>query len=82
VSVHILRQTAALMLEQHGPDHPRHEMWAAMAAWVRWAGADLWAHGPLPCDCAKGCDECDDLLWAPHVRHALAVASAYRGEPT
>ena len=42
------------------------------------AGADLWAHGPLCCP--DGCSECDDDLWAPHVRRALAIARAYVGE--
>ena len=27
----VLREAAKAMREQHGPEHPRHEMWAAMA---------------------------------------------------
>lgn len=50
----------------------------AVADWLRTAGADLWAHGPL-CYCDDGCMKCDDELWAPHVRRALAVARAYLG---
>lgn len=42
------------------------------------AGADLFAYGPL--HCADGCHECDDDIWAPHVRRALAVARAWRGD--
>ena len=49
----------------------------AVADWLAAAGADLWAHG---LHCADGCMECDDDLWAPHVRRALAVARAYLGE--
>jgi hypothetical protein len=49
----------------------------AVADWLDAAGADLWAHGPLCC--ADGCMECDDDLWAPHVRRALAVARAFLG---
>jgi hypothetical protein len=49
----------------------------AVADWPDTAGADLWAHGPL--HCADGCDECDDDLWMPHARRALAVARAYLG---
>ena len=43
------------------------------------AAADIWAHGPL-CGCSLGCDDCDDALWEPHARRALATARAYRGE--
>ena len=50
----------------------------AVADWLHTAGADLWAHGPL-CICTTGCDACDDNLWEPHVRDALAVARAYLG---
>lgn len=49
----------------------------AVADWLTTAGADLWAHGPLCCE--DGCMKCDDDLWAPHVRRALAVARAYLG---
>jgi hypothetical protein len=34
VSAAILREAAGLMREQHGPDHERHAMWTAMAAWL------------------------------------------------
>lgn len=34
MSAAILREAAALMREQHGPDHERHEMWTVMAAWL------------------------------------------------
>lgn len=50
----------------------------AVADWLDTAGADLWAHGPL-CECGSGCLDCDDDLWQPHVRRALAVARAYLG---
>ena len=49
-----------------------------VADWLDTAGADLWAHGPL--HCADGCAECDDELWAPHVRRALIVARTYLKE--
>lgn len=49
----------------------------AVADWLDTAGADLFAHGPLCCD--DGCMECDDVLWMPHVRRAIAVARAYLG---
>lgn len=79
---------AALIAETYNnPDmpHPAAEYIAAMhpgvgkalAAWLRTAGADLWAHGPL--HCAEGCVECDDDLWMPHVRRAIAVADAILG---
>lgn len=70
-----LRETAAAMRREHGPDHERHAMWAAMADWIDLAGSDEWAFGPL--HCADGCDVCDDDLWAHHVRAAHAVAAAY-----
>ncbi|NUS57063.1 MAG: hypothetical protein HOV66_19735 [Streptomycetaceae bacterium] len=44
----------------------------AVANWLRTAAMDLWAHGPLCC--ADGCEACDDELWMPHVRCALALA--------
>jgi len=50
----------------------------AVADWLDTAGADLWAHGPL-CECGSGCLDCDDDMWQPHVRRALAVARAYLG---
>lgn len=30
-SVEVLREAARLMREEHGPEHERHAMWAAMA---------------------------------------------------
>lgn len=50
----------------------------AVSEWLDTAGADLWAHAPL-CPCADGCLDCDDEMWQPHVRRALAVARAYLG---
>ena len=45
------------------------------------AAADLWAHGlPDGCTTCGGCDDCDDLLYAVHVRRALAVARAFLKE--
>jgi hypothetical protein len=29
-----LRRAAALMREQHGPDHVRHQFWFALADWL------------------------------------------------
>lgn len=75
VGLVLLPEAAKRMREDHGPEHERHVMWSAMADWLDTAGADLWAHGPLCC--ADGCFECDDNLWAPHVRRALAVSRAY-----
>lgn len=34
MSAETLRRAAALMREQHGPEHKRHEMWNAMAEWL------------------------------------------------
>ena len=51
----------------------------AVADWLRTAAMDIWAHGPL-CECGTGCDTCDDNLWEPHARRALAVARAYLNE--
>lgn len=51
----------------------------AVADVLHQAAMDLWAHGPL-CICTTGCDACDDNLWEPHVRNALALARAYLGE--
>src|SRR5690606_26565557 len=50
----------------------------ALADWLDTAGADLWAHGPL-CECGSGCLDCDDLLWQPHARRALALADLILG---
>ena len=52
-----------------------------VAGWIDKAGADLWAHGPLPCGmCDDGCEDCDDILWAPHVRQALKLAAKILGQ--
>lgn len=51
------------------------EVGKALAAWLRQAGMDEWAHGRPDC-CTDGCDQCDDDLLAPHLRKALAVARA------
>ena len=45
----------------------------AVADMLRQAAMDVWAHGPL-CECGTGCDACDDNLWEPHARAALALA--------
>lgn len=77
-----LRAAAALM-RQGSSETPGYEdrFMLAVADWLTTAGADLWAHGlPDGCETCGGCDECDDLLHAPHVRNALAVARAYLGE--
>ena len=34
MSAETLRAAAAKMREQHGPEHERHEMWTALAAWL------------------------------------------------
>lgn len=72
----LLSQAAAQMRADaarcgDGPD----DFIPAIAAWIDTAAADLWAHGPLCC--AEGCMDCDDDLWAPHVRRALAASRAY-----
>lgn len=77
-----LRETAALMRERAeastlGPRPPTFLF--AVADSLITAAADIWAHGPL-CECSFGCDACDDALWEPHARRALATARAYRGE--
>lgn len=41
MSADLMRETAALMREQHGPDHPRHEMWVAMADWLEVTASDV-----------------------------------------
>ena len=74
-----LRETAALMRGEP-LDNPRDEAFVrAVADGLITAAADIWAHGPL-CGCSFGCDACDDALWEPHARRALATARAYRGE--
>lgn len=45
----------------------------AVADMLRQAAMDVWAHGPL-CKCGTGCDACDDNLWEPNARAALALA--------
>lgn len=77
-----LRRAAALIRERAEEPVAQPERWPQavalpLAAWLDTAGADLWAHGPL--HCADGCMECDDDLWMPHARAALAVARAYLG---
>lgn len=47
---------------------------------IQQAAIDMWAHGlPEGCDGCSGCHECDDLLYAPYIRKALAVARAING---
>lgn len=65
VSADVLRRAAALMREQHGPDHKRHEMWAAMADWL---------------DSVARAVEYDHSINDADRTHALAVARAYLGE--
>lgn len=63
-----LRRAARLMREQHGPEHKRHAMWAAMADWLD-ATAD-WA------------DENEGRIMLHALEPgALAVARAYLAEP-
>lgn len=57
-----LHRAAALMREEHGPDHKRHEMWSAMADLL-----DL---------CASVTDPDDDPN-EDGLRQALAAANAY-----
>ena len=73
--IETIRRAAALMRKRVEDGMSGAPVALAVAAWLDTAGADLWAHGPLCC--AGGCDECDDFMWQPHVRHALAVAHAY-----
>lgn len=80
-----LREAASGLREEWGGPNPMGTAWhrerdlhLAVADWLDTAGADLWAHGPL-CGCARGCHDCDDDMWQPHVRRALAVADAYLG---
>ena len=73
MSAETLRRAAALMREQHGPEHERHAMWFAMADWMD--------HAALVVD-----DLSDMPLFVrsmerqPVVSHAFAVARAYLGE--
>lgn len=80
MSADVLREAAALMREQarnvRRPYAREERVAEAVADWLDTAGADLWAHGPL-CECGSGCLDCDDDVWQPHVRRALAVARAY-----
>jgi hypothetical protein len=86
MSVETLRAAARMVRhEQEREENLGHidgrefATWLAVADWLDTAGADLWAHGPL-CACEDGCDDCDDLLWMPHVRRALTVARTYLGD--
>jgi hypothetical protein len=83
MSVEMLRRAAAQIRNDHGGvvscDTLDGRRWLSVADWLDTAGADLWAHGPL-CECGSGCYDCDNDLWQPHVRRALAVARAYLGE--
>lgn len=82
MSADVLREAAALMRDTYSreevDDLDEAEFHLAVADWLDTAGADLWAYGPL-CECGSGCHECDDAIWQPHVRRALAVARAYIG---
>jgi hypothetical protein len=74
--VDMLRGVAALMKDQHGPEHERHEMWAAMAALMeRFADAAAVEYGNW---LAR-----DDAAVVLHEMagypEALAVARAYPG---
>lgn len=78
MSADVLREAANLIRNGWDDSGPKERGFhLAVADWLDTAGADLWAHGPLHCD--NGCMECDDDLWAPHARRALAVARAYLG---
>lgn len=82
MSVDTIRQAANRMRESwetEDAEPAEAEFYLSVADWLDTAGADLWAHGPL-CECFSGCHDCDDDVWQPHVRRALAVARAYLGE--
>lgn len=53
----------------------------ALADWFEAAAGDLWAYGPL-CGCGSGCAACDDSIWQPHVRSALALAALILPAPS
>lgn len=81
--VDMLRGVAALMKDQHGPDHERHEMWAAMAALLeRFAETAAAEHG----NWLSGHDAAVVLHETVGYPEALAVVAAYPGvvrpEPT
>jgi hypothetical protein len=68
MSADLLRRAAALMREQHGPDHPRHEFWHALATWQDGVATALATGDP------------DDLLGFGEPTAARRVAEAYLGE--
>lgn len=66
-----LREAATFMREQHGPDHPRHEMWFALADLLEHAALTLESTGHTP-----------SVEYALHVARAYlaAVPRANTGE--
>jgi hypothetical protein len=73
--VDMLRGVAALMKDQHGPEHERHKMWAAMAALMeRFADAAVVEYG----NWLSGHDAVVPHEMAGYPE-ALAVARAYPG---
>jgi hypothetical protein len=74
VSAETLRRAAALMREQHGPEHVRHEMWSAMAALLDDAAENqgLFDTGDLSF-------EHDSIMRRLAYMKAFAVARAYLG---
>lgn len=66
-----LSAAAAAMREEHGPDHKRHEMWAAMADLLdeRARAHEAWA---------RRLDH-EPVVVFPEQAAAIAVADAYLG---
>lgn len=74
-----LRKAAKVLRDEaHGETLARWDLDLALADWLDTAGSDLWAYGPL-CECGSGCMSCDDSIWQPHARRALAVADLILG---
>lgn len=65
ISAETLRRAGVLMREEHGPEHERHVMWAAMANWLFMSADHAVGRGAV-------CGSC--------VNQALVVARAYLGE--
>jgi hypothetical protein len=64
MNIDMLHRAAALMREQHGPEHERHAMWSAMADWQDGVADDWQAMLASPVEMDR----------------AVAVARAYLGE--
>lgn len=77
MSIEIIRAAELKMVADaaQAADENREAFLLRTAEWLNTAGADWWAHGGP--HCPEGCEECDDDLLAPHLRRALAAASAY-----